>query len=65
MFLFSPYFSAEKREGVLKRQGADELVLNFLDLLAEKHRMPAIFRIRRQFDERWTEENKRLHVNGS
>jgi ATP synthase F1 delta subunit len=36
--------------------------VNFLELLIEKHRMPAIFRIRRQFDERWQEENRRLPV---
>ena len=48
IFLFSPYFSSEeKRDGIGKvvSQGNDELV-NFLELLAEKHRMPAIFRIR-------------------
>ncbi len=36
--------------------------MNFLELLAEKHRMPAIFRIRRHFDELWAEENRRLEV---
>lgn len=36
--------------------------MNFLELLAEKHRMPAIFRIRAAFDELWAEENKRLEV---
>jgi ATP synthase F1 delta subunit len=64
IFLFSPYFSSEeKRDGVAKviSGGTDELV-NFLELLAEKHRMPAIFRIRRQFDELWAKENRRLEV---
>ena len=43
--------------------GADARAdVNFLELLAEKHRMPAIFRIRRRFDELWAEENKRLEV---
>lgn len=63
-FLFSPYFSSqEKREGIAKvlSGGTDELV-NFLELLAEKHRMPAIFRIRAHFDDLWAEENKRLEV---
>jgi F-type H+-transporting ATPase subunit delta len=64
IFLFSPYFSsAEKIEG-LKRAVSDaepELV-NFLELLIEKHRMPVIFRIRRQFDALWAKENKRLGV---
>ena len=64
MFLFSPYFSStEKREGLRKTlEGADPELLNFLELLAEKHRMPAIFRIQRQFEEMWAKENKRLEV---
>ncbi len=64
VFFFSPYFSSqEKREGISKAvsEGEEELV-NFLELLAEKHRMPAIFRIRSAFDELWAEENKRLEV---
>jgi ATP synthase F1 delta subunit len=65
VFLFSPYFSSkEKQEGLRKAvSGADELVVNFLDLLNEKHRMPVIFRIRRAFEEMWAKENKRLDVN--
>jgi ATP synthase F1 delta subunit len=64
LFFFSPYFSsAEKREGIAKAvSGADPELVNFLELLAEKHRMPAIFRIRQRFDELWAEENKRLEV---
>jgi len=48
VFLFSPYFSSqEKKDGISKIvDGADERFLNFLELLAERHRMPAIFRIR-------------------
>ena len=30
--------------------GAEALFDNFLDLLLENHRMPAIFRIRREYD---------------
>jgi ATP synthase F1 delta subunit len=65
VFLFSPYFSStEKQEGVHKAVGgADELLVNFLDLLNEKHRMPVIFRIQRAFEEMWAKENKRLDVN--
>lgn len=65
VYLFSPYFSsAEKQEGVAKAlDGADELIVNFLNLLNEKHRMPVIFRIRRAFEEMWAKENKRLDVN--
>lgn len=64
VFLFSPYFSSnEKRDGIEKAiKGADDELMNFLALLAEKHRMPAISHIRRHFDERWAEENKRLDV---
>ena len=64
-FLFSPYFStAEKIEGLGKTlSGADEEFVNFLDLLAEKHRMPAIFRIRDRFEELYAEETKHLEVN--
>jgi ATP synthase F1 delta subunit len=41
---------------------ADERFVNFLELLAERHRMPALFRIRRIFDGLWAEENKLLPV---
>lgn len=63
-FFFSPYFSTqEKKDGLQKAvTDADETLVNFLDLLIEKHRMPAIFRIRRQLDERWEEENNFLRV---
>jgi F-type H+-transporting ATPase subunit delta len=64
VFLFSPYFSSEeKRDGVSKIvSDADERVVNFLELLAERHRMPALFRIKREFDSLWAEENKLLPV---
>jgi F-type H+-transporting ATPase subunit delta len=64
VFLFSPYFSSsEKREGITRVvSGADPELVNFLELLAEKHRMPAIFRIRRRFDEMWAKEERRLEV---
>jgi F-type H+-transporting ATPase subunit delta len=64
VFLFSPYFStAEKRDGLAKAiSGAEPELVNFLELLAEKHRMPAVFRIRDRFEELWAEENKRLDV---
>ena len=41
---------------------ADERLVNFLELLAERHRMPALFRIRRHFDSLWAEENQLLAV---
>ena len=64
VFFFSPYFSSqEKRDGIAKAvSGGEPELVNFLELLAEKHRMPAIFRIRRRYDELWAEENKRLEV---
>ena len=64
VFLFSPYFStAEKKEGLRKvLEGPDPALENFLELLIEKHRMPVLFRIRRQFDERWQDERRLLPV---
>jgi len=64
VFLFSPYFSSEEKKDGVRRivSDADERLLNFLELLAERHRMPALFRIRRGFDSMWAEENKLLPV---
>ena len=64
VFFFSPYFSSqEKKEAVGKvLEGADEYFVRFLELLAERHRLPAVFRIRREFDRLWAEENKQLPV---
>jgi F-type H+-transporting ATPase subunit delta len=65
VFFFSPYFSTpEKKDGLTKAvTGADETLVNFLELLIEKHRMPAIFRIRRYYDRLWEQENKILPVS--
>jgi ATP synthase F1 delta subunit len=64
VFFFSPYFSStEKKDGVQKVvDDGNEHFVNFLELVAERHRMPAIFRIRREFDGMWREENKLLEV---
>jgi F-type H+-transporting ATPase subunit delta len=64
VFFFSPYFSSqEKKEGLAKLiDDADENLVRFLELLAERHRMPVLFRIRRAFDDLWRKENKRLPV---
>ena len=64
VFLFSPYFSSEEKKDGVRRivSDADERMLNFLELLAERHRMPALFRIRRAFDAMWADENKLLPV---
>jgi len=63
-FFFSPYFStAEKSDGLDRAvSGADPIVVNFLKLLIENHRTPAIFRVRREVDRLWREENKLLPV---
>ncbi len=65
VFLFSPYFSTKEKDEGLDRavSDADPVVLNFLKLLIEKHRMPVLFRIRRAYDALWEEENKRLPVS--
>lgn len=64
LFFFSPYFSSkEKLEGLdLAVSGADPDLNNFLEMLIEKHRMPAIFRIRQRFEELWKEENELIEV---
>ena len=64
VFFFSPYFSsAEKVEGLKGAiDGADPELVNFLELLIEKNRMTEIFRIRRQFEQLWKQENKRIDV---
>jgi len=65
VFLFSPYFSAEEKKESLGKvvEGADENLFRFLELLAERHRMPVVFRVRRTFDDMWAEERKRLEVS--
>jgi F-type H+-transporting ATPase subunit delta len=65
VFFFSPYFStAEKQDGLGRMvSDADPLLTNFMGLLIEKHRMPLIFRIRREFDQRWEEHNRMLAVS--
>lgn len=64
VFFFSPYFSTQEKKDGLDGMldGADPVVQNFLELLVEKHRMPAIFRLRREYDRLWGEENKLLPV---
>jgi ATP synthase F1 delta subunit len=64
VFFFSPYLSsAEKVTGIERAiSGAEPELINFLELLVDKHRMPEVFRIRRQLDELWKEENRRLDV---
>jgi F-type H+-transporting ATPase subunit delta len=63
-FFFSPRFSpAEKIEGLNRAvSGADPELVNFLELLIEKGRMPEIFRIRRRFEQLWKRANRRIDV---
>ena len=65
IFFFSPYFSTEEKEKGLEKAvtGAEPILLNFLKLLIEKHRMPALFRIRRVYEGLWQEENQLLPVH--
>jgi F-type H+-transporting ATPase subunit delta len=64
VFFFSPYFSSAEKIAGLKRavSDVDAELLNFLELLIEKQRMAEIFRIRRQLDELWKQENRRIDV---
>ena len=64
VFFFSPYFSTEEKKAGLRRaiQGAEPEFMNFLEALIERHRMPAIFRTRDQFDSMWDKEHKLLPV---
>jgi F-type H+-transporting ATPase subunit delta len=64
VFFFSPYFATEEKKDGLHRavDGAEPIFLNFLELLLENHRMPAIFRIRREYDRLWEAHNRLLPV---
>jgi F-type H+-transporting ATPase subunit delta len=64
IFFFSPYFSTqEKKDGLAKLlDGASDTLVNFLELLIEKHRMPAIFRIRRYYETLWEQAHHILPV---
>lgn len=64
VFLFSPYFSVEEKKDGLRRSvtGAEEIFMNFLEALIERHRMPVIHRIRTDFEDLYDRSNKRLPV---
>ncbi len=64
MFFFSPYFSTEEKKDGLKRvvTGAEPVFMNFLEALIERHRMPAIFRIRDDYQKLWEDERHLLAV---
>ena len=64
VFFFTPYFSAEEKKDGLHRavQGADPAFMNFLEALIERHRMPAVFRIRTDYEALYDKTNKLLPV---
>ena len=64
VFFFSPYFSTEEKKDGLKKAvtGADPAFMNFLEALIERHRMPAIFRIRAQYQDMWEDARDLLPV---
>jgi F-type H+-transporting ATPase subunit delta len=65
VFFFSPYFSVPEKKDGLKRTvtDANPALFNFLEALIERHRMPAIFRIRTEFEALWEEEKRLLPVH--
>ncbi len=64
VFFFSPYFSVSEKEDGLERavQDAHPALRNFLQALIERHRMPAVFRIRTRFEALWERERRLLPV---
>jgi F-type H+-transporting ATPase subunit delta len=65
IFFFSPYFSTEEKTNALRRvvEGAEQTFMSFLETLVERHRMPALFRIRAQYERLWEEAHKVLPVS--
>jgi F-type H+-transporting ATPase subunit delta len=65
LFFFSPYFTSDEKKDAVRPvvEGGDERLVNFLELLAERHRLPLLPRIRRQFDAMWAEEHRLLPVS--
>jgi ATP synthase F1 delta subunit len=64
VFFFSPYFSTDEKKDALHKaiEGARPELMNFLEALIERHRMPVIFRIAQRFEELWDEERQLLPV---
>ncbi len=64
VFFFSPYFSTEEKKDGLKRavSDAEPVLMNFLEALIERHRMPAIFRISDRYEILWEDERDLLPV---
>jgi F-type H+-transporting ATPase subunit delta len=64
VFFFSPYFSTQEKKDGLKRavSGAEPVFMNFLEALIERHRMPALFRIKARYEILWEDERDLLPV---
>jgi F-type H+-transporting ATPase subunit delta len=64
IFFFSPYFSTEEKKDGLERAlvDAEPEFVNFLELLIENHRMPVIYRARKQYEALWEAEHRLLPV---
>jgi ATP synthase F1 delta subunit len=64
VFFFSPYFATTEKKDALHKAvtDAEPIFMHTLEALVEKHRMPALFRIRREYDVLWEKENKLLPV---
>lgn len=64
LFFFSPYFSTTEKQQALDGllEGAERAFVGFLKLLIENHRMPVIFRVRREYERLWAEANRVLPV---
>ena len=64
VFLFSPYFSTQEKKAGLMRalEGVDPVLMRFLDLLVERHRMPVLFRIRQEYESLCEQAERRLRV---
>jgi F-type H+-transporting ATPase subunit delta len=64
LFFYSPYFSSEEKAKAIEKvvSGADQRFVNFLKLLAERHRLPVLPRVQRRFESLWAEENELLPV---
>ena len=61
-FFFSPYFSTEEKKSGLERAvtGGEPILMNFLEALIERHRMPVIFRVKARYDELGDDERDLL-----
>ena len=64
VFFFSPYFSTQEKKDGLERAvtNAEPVLMNFLEALIERHRMPVIFRIRARYEVLWDDERDLLPV---